>query len=194
MDVYITDKVVRAAETFLPLRQLKVHSTLLEVSCHGVLWIAMWLAFIWLISNKDLYQMQVNFLLGILIDIAFVAILKAAVQRRRPSVNTDPFSIGPDKYSFPSGHASRVAFIVYFFLHLWTVPLIFVPPLFAWSFSVSVSRLLMRRHYLLDITAGIALGIFEGILLSYLYLERETCINFIAWLTDEKQEGGEFHV
>ncbi|KMQ92401.1 presqualene diphosphate phosphatase, partial [Lasius niger] len=135
VDAYLTDKFVKLIEKFLPLKQLKVHCTLLEVSCHGIPWLAISLILIWVLNSKSLCQMQVNLLIGLLLDIISVAVIKAIIRRRRPTSNDDPFAIGPDKYSFPSGHASRAAFIVYFFFHLWSISLIYAPPLLAWSFS-----------------------------------------------------------
>lgn len=186
VDAYLTDELVKLVEKITPLKQLKVHNKLLEISCHGIPWLAMSLVLIWILNSKTLYQMQINLLIGLLIDIILVAVIKAVTRRRRPVANDDPFALGPDKYSFPSGHASRSAFIVYFFFHLWPVSLIYTPPLLAWSFSVCLSRLLMRRHHILDVLVGVLLGIFEGLLVGYIYLEQETCINLISWITDEK--------
>lgn len=115
-------------------------------------------------------------------------------RRRRPKINDDPFAIGPDKYSFPSGHASRAMLVFYFFQYLWPLPVIYFPPLIAWVVSISLSRLLMRRHYILDILAGLTLGFAEGILMSFLYLERDTCFSLVSWITDEKIDGAEYDV
>jgi len=191
VDAYLTDQFVKLVEKVLPLRQLQVHYKLLEISCHGVPWLVTSLILIWVLNSKTLYQMQINLLIGLLLDIVLVAVLKAVVRRRRPTANDDLFTMGPDKYSFPSGHASRAAFVVYFFFHLWPISLIYTPPLLAWSFSVCMSRLLMRRHHLLDVLVGIVLGIFEGLVIGYIYLEQETCINLISWITDEKISGAE---
>ncbi|KAK0077282.1 hypothetical protein PV325_004179 [Microctonus aethiopoides] len=194
LDVYLTDQFVRIVDKFMPLRQLKVHNKVLEISAHGILWFAGWLALIWIISSTNLYQMQVNLYIGLLIDVIAVAIIKAITRRRRPAKNDDVFEIGPDKYSFPSGHASRSTFITYFFINLWNLPIIFILPLIAWSTSICISRLLMRRHHLLDVIAGVLLGILEGFFIGLIYLESETCIGLISWLTDEKLDGGEYHV
>jgi len=118
-------------------------------------------------------------------------VIKAITRRRRPTSNDDSFTIGPDKYSFPSGHASRATFIVYFFFYVWPVSLMFAPPLLAWCFSVCTSRLLLRRHHIFDVLVGVFLGIFEGLIIGYIYLEQETCINLISWITDEKVHGPE---
>ncbi|XP_011866194.1 PREDICTED: presqualene diphosphate phosphatase-like [Vollenhovia emeryi] len=189
VDAYLSDEFVKLVEKLVPLRQLKVHYKLLEVSCHGIPWIGMSLVLIWVFNSKALYQMQINLLIGLLLDVTFIAVLKAVTRRRRPAGDSvDSFHIGPDKYSFPSGHASRAAFVVYFFFHLWPVPSICIPPLLAWSFSVCMSRVLMRRHHLLDVLAGVLLGIFEGLLIGYIYLEHETCVSLISWITDEKMD------
>ncbi|XP_011162978.1 phospholipid phosphatase 6 [Solenopsis invicta] len=193
VDTYLTDQLVKLVERSLPLRQLKVHYKLLEISCHGIPWLGTSLILIWVFNSKSLYQMQVNLLIGLLLDILLISVLKAVTRRRRPNNNTndDLFVIGPDKYSFPSGHASRAAFVVYFFLHLWPVPLMCTPPLLAWSSSVCMSRILMRRHHILDVVFGVLLGIFEGLLIGYIYLEQETCISLVSWITDEKVHGAE---
>lgn len=132
--------------------------------------------------------------LALILDIIIIAILKAYIRRRRPAVNDDPFSLGPDKYSFPSGHASRSVLIFYFFKYLWPVSDICLLSISIWIFAVILSRLLMRRHYILDISAGIFLGYIEGMLVSILYLESETCSNLIYWITDEKLDGAEYDI
>ncbi|GAB1860393.1 Phospholipid phosphatase 6 [Camponotus japonicus] len=129
VDAYLTDEFVKLVEKFLPLRQLKVHYKLLEISCHGIVWLASSLVLIWILNSKSLYQMQVNLLIGLLLDILLIAVIKAITRRRRPTSNDDSFTIGPDKYSFPSGHASRATFIV----------------------------LLLRRHHIFDVLVGVFL-------------------------------------
>ncbi|KAK2585293.1 hypothetical protein KPH14_009980 [Odynerus spinipes] len=186
VDAYLTDVFVRIVEKCMPLRQLKTHYKALEVSCHGIPWITLTLASIWIFHTTSLYQMQVNLFLGLLLDILFIAVLKALVRRRRPAINDDPFSMGPDKYAFPSGHASRVTFLVYFFLYLWPLSAIWTPPLLAWCISVCLSRLLMRRHHILDVLAGILLGIFEGMIINCIYLNKDTCTHLVSWITNEK--------
>ncbi|KYN50665.1 Presqualene diphosphate phosphatase, partial [Trachymyrmex septentrionalis] len=177
--------------TVISFSNINFFSICLQISCHGIPWLAVSLISIWVFNAKSLYQMQMNLLIGLLLDIIVIAVLKAVTRRRRPTTNDDPFSLGPDKYSFPSGHSSRSAFVVYFFFNLWPISLIYSPPLLAWSFSVCMSRLLMRRHYILDVVGGILLGIFEGLLIGYIYLEQETCMYLISWIADDKIPGSE---
>lgn len=96
--------------------------------------------------------------------------------------------------SFPSGHASRTAFITFFFLNLHPVSMFLWPPLLAWSTAVCLSRLIMERHHLLDIICGVLLGIVEGLLMALIWCEQETATSLLSYITDEKVEGGEYHV
>ncbi|XP_076171307.1 polyisoprenoid diphosphate/phosphate phosphohydrolase PLPP6-like isoform X2 [Ptiloglossa arizonensis] len=187
-DIKLTENVVRFAEKFMPMKQLKMHYKELEISCRGILWISSLLACIWILNSKRLYQIQVNLLIGLLLDILVIALLKAVARRRRPSSQPDPFVIGSDKYSFPSGHASRAILIVYFFKYLWPVSEIYLVPLFAWVAAIALSGLLKRRHYILDVIAGLLVGYTEGLLMNFLYLKPETCLSFVSWITNKQVE------
>lgn len=130
--------------------------------------------------------------LGLITDIIFVAIIKAATRRRRPAFTDDTFSLGPDKFSFPSGHTSRAVYLCIFLLYLDPVPMLFWPPILAWTVSVALSRLIMLRHHLLDIFGGIVLGIFNAFLIYLIWFGQESCVYIINWMTDEKLAGAEY--
>ncbi|XP_043263189.1 phospholipid phosphatase 6 [Colletes gigas] len=186
LDIRLTNSFVKYMGKYMPMKQLKVHYSALEISCNGLVWFGSVLALVWILHNKDLYQMQVNLLLGLVLDVIFIGVLKAITRRRRPTSAAVPLAIGPDKYSFPSGHASRAMFLLYFFNHLWPVPMIFFPPLVAWVSATALSRIMMGRHHILDIIAGLLLGYVEGLLMSFLYLEPQTCLYLVSFMTDEK--------
>lgn len=135
-------------------------------------------------------------LLGLFIDIFLVAGIKAYTRRKRPVANTDDAlgQIGPDVFSFPSGHASRAVFVAYFFINLWPVSIFFYPPLLAWATSICVSRILMNRHHILDVVAGVALGLFNGALLGLLWVGDDTAKWLMWYLSDDALDGGEYHV
>lgn len=173
------------------MRSLKTHCKLLEASCHGVAWLSIWLAFIWTINNAKFHEMQINMLIGLIIDILIVALIKAACRRRRPMKNTEFFSIGPDKFSFPSGHASRACYITMFFMYLYPLPKLFWGPLLAWMSSVAVSRLLLQRHYLLDVLVGLLLGAVECYLLNFIWLNSYLTSVVMQWISSDYVHGGE---
>lgn len=142
------------------------------------------------------YLMVSLILLGLFIDIVLVALVKAYTRRRRPRLNTDDAlgQIGPDVFSFPSGHASRAVYVAYFFVNLYALPMIFVPFVLVWATCVCFSRLLLNRHHILDVAGGVFLGLVEGWILGFLWLEDDTAKSIMNMLSDEKLDGGEFHV
>jgi len=188
-DVELTKKFVSFSLNFVPIRSLKTHCKFLEYSCHGIVWLAGLLAFCWLVDKPEWYQTQMNLFFGLILDIIFVAVIKAATRRRRPTVNDDLFSIGPDKFSFPSGHASRAFFLLFFFTVLDPVSYFLWPPIFAWATSVALSRLLLYRHHILDVTAGVLLGFLEAVVLGVLWLEKDTAFMVMNWLSEERLPG-----
>lgn len=92
-------------------------------------------------------------------------------------------------FSFPSGHASRAVLILLFFTVLNPVSILFWPPLLAWAVSVAMSRLLLLRHHILDILGGVALAVFEALLLSIIWLEKDTAAWIMSCLSDERLPG-----
>lgn len=163
---------------------------MLEWSCNGIAWLAGTLIFIWLANNETMHQMQFNFLFGLILDIVIVAILKSIFRRRRP---TPPGSMtmGPDKFSFPSGHASRSVFVVCYFTALISSSYIFWPFLLIWCFSVCISRVLTFRHYILDVLGGIGLGILETLIISILWVGQTNSTAFIQYLSDFSADDSE---
>lgn len=189
LDVEMTKKFVSFSLNFVPIRSLKAHCKFLEYSCHGIVWLAGLLAISWFLDNPNYYQTQINLLFALVLDILFVAGIKAATRRRRPSIDDGFLSIGPDKFSFPSGHASRAFLILMFFVVLDPVWFVLWPPLFAWAISVALSRLLLYRHHILDVCAGALLGVIEAFILSVLWLNKDTSAWIMTWLSEERLPG-----
>lgn len=196
LDVGLTKQFTQCANKYLPLRALKFHYKMLEVSCHGIPWFAFWIAFTWLFNNPNLVELQVNMLFGLTIDIILIAVLKSYTRRRRPVANNDDKlgQIGPDKFSFPSGHASRACLVAFFFIHLFPVSVLYYPPLLAWATSVCISRVLLNRHYLFDVFGGVLLGLSEGLLLAFLWVPDDTAKWIMNNISDDTWSGGEYHV
>ncbi|XP_071607369.1 polyisoprenoid diphosphate/phosphate phosphohydrolase PLPP6 isoform X1 [Heliangelus exortis] len=97
---------------------------------------------------------------ALLLDLVLVAVVKGLVRRPRPPHNQmDMFAtISVDKYSFPSGHATRAALVCRFVLH----HLVLAAPLrvlvVLWALLVGVSRVMLGRHNVTDVLSGLLLG------------------------------------
>ena len=138
-----------------------------------------------------------NFMIaGLLLDIVIVSILKAITRRRRPRANrNDMFvTVSVDKFSFPSGHATRSCYIAHFFTRVFVLSPLLQLPLLVWSAAICVSRILLRRHHILDVAAGVVVGILESLFVSRMWLGQEWCVWLLSLITDEKLDGGEYHV
>ncbi|KAH8257672.1 hypothetical protein KR038_001563, partial [Drosophila bunnanda] len=184
-DVQVSKHLVVAVSNLSFFKSLKIHSKFLEISCNGIAWFASWIAFMWLLSSKDLYQMQVNMLFGLVLDVVVVAVLKALVRRRRPVASKDMMTIGPDKFSFPSGHASRAFFVLLFFVKLYPLHFVFLMPVTAWAVSVAISRLILQRHYILDICAGAVIGILEAVVVGFFWINEKSAFDIVGFLSSE---------
>ncbi|XP_022229829.1 phospholipid phosphatase 6 [Drosophila obscura] len=164
-------------------KSLKINCKFLEISCDGIAWLFSWMAFIWIINSKALLQMQVNMLMGLILDIVVVAVLKSFVRRRRPVSIKDTWVIGPDKFSFPSGHSSRAFYVLIFFTKLYSLPFFLLIPLTTWAVCVALSRLILQRHYILDIFAGVVIGVLEARFLEFIWVSETFAENIIGFMS-----------
>ena len=136
----------------------------LELSGHGVPWFILSgiLVILYYFTGNDTYfTYGANLFFILVMDILVVAPIKLLFKRPRPSVNCGkiPLSVSSvDGYAFPSGHSSRcVALAAYFCYmppfylrtHLWYI----------WALIVSLSRIVIGRHHVSDVGAGIMAGL-----------------------------------
>lgn len=103
-------------------------------------------------------------------------------------------TIGPDNYSFPSGHVSRAFFIVFFFSKLHPLNEFMVVVIYIWAIAVAFSRILLRRHHLLDVIAGNILGYLISLIVSVVWINQSTAEYIVSYISDDVLEGGEYHV
>ena len=113
-------------------------------------------------------------------DAAKIGTLKFLFRRARPTSNSKKVSIMPDllvdKYSFPSGHASRATLLTLLLLNFnpFAHELLFNQTyqnlginifLCVLAFITCVSRFLLARHYFTDVLAGVLIGFLNYFIL-----------------------------
>ena len=133
---------------------------LLEISCHGIPWFIIALVGIFINSHPNDRVVYIKLLIGLLTDLAFVGGVKCIVQRSRPSENRpDMFAtISVNNFSFPSGHTTRAVFLMMFGLNT-GLGFVMCCLLVKWAIIVACSRVLLGRHHILDVLAGVIIGI-----------------------------------
>ena len=141
--------------------------------------IALWLSS--LISSPDHRAAFLGCFIALLLDLAVVGSIKGIVRRPRPSYNRGMhLVVSVDKWSFPSGHASRAFLIAALAPSLLNLPPSLdpfaLPPIsdpmratvyalwavWMWSAMTALSRVFLGRHYLADIIVGSCLGVLEA--------------------------------
>ncbi|XP_034036298.1 phospholipid phosphatase 6 [Thalassophryne amazonica] len=149
---------------------------LIEVSGHGIPWLAGTVYCLCKSDSATGQEVMLNLLMGLLLDLVLVAIVKAVVRRRRPVYNRmDMFAtFSVDRYSFPSGHATRAAMCGRFLL----AHLVLAAPLrvlvLLWTGMVGLSRVLLGRHNVTDVVFGFWMGYCQYNLVEMLWLSPQT--------------------
>ncbi len=124
----------------------------------------------------------------LILDLVVVVLVKAVVQRKRPDHNNmDMFAtVSVDKFSFPSGHTTRAASVVCFFLAFFVTSPLWRFLIITWAVSVSISRIMLGRHHVLDVVGGVIIGVLQYIMfLQYLWISSETCEDIVRPLQEE---------
>ena len=97
-------------------------------------------------------------------DVLIIAFLKFNFKRTRPKQVSIKLATGHDlsvdKYSFPSGHASRAVMLSPLIINLFQFQSGLTPfILYLVTILVCFSRFLLARHFLSDVLVGMAIGI-----------------------------------
>lgn len=146
----------------------------LELSGHGLLWVAIPSLLYLLVPQVSATGAAalLNYLGLAVLDLLVIGALKPAVGRSRPAQNAGMTAVtihAIDKYSFPSGHATRAglnaAFVAYVqifhpdCLYEFAQSSLFLFLVAVWAAAVSVSRVALGRHHVIDVAVGLLLGI-----------------------------------
>ncbi|TVU28927.1 hypothetical protein EJB05_20478, partial [Eragrostis curvula] len=155
---------LRLHALFLPVPRLLLKA--LEVAGDGRIWLPVPISLLLLsatpASSGEISPLLVGLVAGLVLDLILVGLVKVFVRRPRPAYNAADMyvAVAADHWSFPSGHSSR-AFLVAAFL-AGAGGLQHREALFLWAAATSASRVLLGRHYVLDVVAGACLGVFEA--------------------------------
>lgn len=145
---------------------------LLEISGHGIPWLGCTIYCLLKSDSSAGQEVMLNLLFALILDLILVGVLKALVRRRRPSHNKmDMFvTLSVDKYSFPSGHATRAALGARFFLNHLVLAIPVRILLVLWAFVLGLSRVMLGRHNVTDVVCGFFIGYLQYSLVEYLWL------------------------
>jgi len=110
----------------------------------------------WLFDDPYLRRADLVITLNLVIVMLVVTLIKYAVRRRRPQPPGEFVAFRYDAYSFPSGHAARMASLA--------LGAAFFFPAFGWlgvglALGVALARVAVGVHYLSDILIGLAVGL-----------------------------------
>lgn len=140
----------------------------LEWSCHGIPWLAGVMTLIYVYPDKTSFQ---YLLVGLVMDLVYVALLKAYARRRRPGFarqDDQMVVVSVDKHSFPSGHASRAVYFACFCCDQSILSF----AVWVWAVAVVLSRVLLGRHHIGKLTAARAFVIYSR---TSLFYRRRNC-------------------
>ena len=110
---------------------------------------------------------------GIFLDLLVSLILKSLVRRPRPNVNQNDMVLTASVdslYSFPSGHCTRAGMLAFFFIANIDFTVIQAMILLVWTVGIALSRVCLGRHYIMDVSCGLIIGLLQGIFIQYYWL------------------------
>lgn len=171
-DKALTKKAFDAFDSKFGYKKYQSHMKALEISCHGLIWLVACVALLYFGFSSYLWM---NMLVLQVLDIVLIATIKAFVRRQRPALNQDDmfFTRGPDKFSFPSGHASRGFAVAFFFSCLYPLGAVVNAPIAVWALLVAISRVCLARHHILDVVGGLFVALLEYSIMTLIWLSEE---------------------
>ncbi|QDZ21930.1 phosphatidic acid phosphatase [Chloropicon primus] len=160
-------RIYEASVASVAGKNWSVASVALERLGSGLVWFPATLAV--LLADTNHRSVTLNFLLGLILDIAIVGSIKGIFRRSRPNYTGEENGgyktiVKVDSFSFPSGHTSRMTYVACFCsLYLGAGPTCLV---FLWAVATAASRVVLGRHYCSDVLAGAAAGLVNVMLLT----------------------------
>ncbi len=158
IDSYLSKKIsLREDQTLLRgLSSIIAHS--------GDSWyIELLLFFIWIFSRGLTHTLSAYFAGSVVIQAAIVIALKFMIKRQRPEGTWGDVYRKTDPHSFPSGHAARVMMLAVLAFGFALPILGWI--LLVWGFAVSIARVALGVHFLVDIMVGWLIGVLLGLMM-----------------------------
>lgn len=136
----------------------------LEWTGHGVPWLVF--ASYKIFASSD--QFYFTLMLSLILDLIVIAVLKLVFQRPRPIYNENDMPLSASKvddFSFPSGHTTR-AFMVMLLYVMHKISNIERISWISWAVLLGLSRVVLGRHHLSDVVAGVFIGLADGVVVT----------------------------
>ncbi|KFM61582.1 Presqualene diphosphate phosphatase, partial [Stegodyphus mimosarum] len=187
LDKNISLSMSVAASKNSPFGHYRPHMKALEYSCHGAFWISGSIICLWFCEDPKKEAFFFNLILALILDIIFVAILKASIARKRPANNEEGdmfLTLSVDKMSCPSGHTSRAVLLTYLLIASSPHMYLLHPILILWCMCTCFSRICLGRHYFGDVLLGAFLGYVEYCIMDYIWAGPETAKWYLDFFRD----------
>ena len=120
------------------------------------------------------------------VDLLVVIMLKSTFRRKRPAHNLDDMlvvdavALNIDRHSFPSGHATRAVMTALFIVDKFDCTGGIKSLVYIWMVAVPLSRILLGRHHVFDVTVGVICGVLEYFaVVNYLWMSKQTCMDIL---------------
>ncbi|XP_008253460.1 polyisoprenoid diphosphate/phosphate phosphohydrolase PLPP6 [Oryctolagus cuniculus] len=184
IDLWLSKKLGVCAEESSSWGSVRPLMKLLEISGHGIPWL---LGTLYCLSRSDSpagREVLMNLLFALLLDLLLVGLIKGLVRRRRPAHNQmDMFvTLSVDRYSFPSGHATRAALVSRFILNHLVLAIPLRVLVILWAFILGLSRVMLGRHNVTDVAFGFVLGYMQYSIVDYFWLSPHNApVLFVLW-------------
>jgi|694.fasta_scaffold00773_25 undecaprenyl-diphosphatase len=130
------------------------------------------MAIILLISLYSNWRLLLLFLPIYLAQVAVVEIVKLTFRRTRPKSYTHKnfLGISSTSGSFPSGHTSNMFCFAYLACNYFQTSLFTTVLIFLLAAYIGLSRILLGKHYLVDVLAGALIGLSLAIIGTFIWI------------------------
>ncbi|XP_070701820.1 polyisoprenoid diphosphate/phosphate phosphohydrolase PLPP6-like [Pempheris klunzingeri] len=172
IDLWLSKRLGVCACEESPWGSIRPLVRLVEFSGHVIPWLIGTVYTLLRGESAAEQEVMLNLALALLLDLLLVRLVKTVVRRRVPAQNRSDIlsTFFVERYSFPSGHATRAAMCARFLLAQLVDTASMRVLVVGWAALVSLSRLLLARHYVTDVGFGLAMGYCQYSLVERLWV------------------------